>query len=292
MKILHADSGREMRGGQWQALRLHQALIESGHESMLLACEDGPLRAMTMQRGLPCEQLHALRLGQRTKGFDLLHAHDARSHTLGALFSRIPLVVSRRVAFPLGTSVASRQKYRRARRYLAVSHFVAGMLRDAGIEDARIDVVYDGVEVPPIAAVGDAIVTPFTLDPAKGMALAQEAAKRAGVPLICSKDLERDLAHSRALLYLTESEGLGSGILLAMAYGVTVIATSTGGIPELITDGVSGILVQNEPNSVANALRRVDPALGLAAREIVRDRFTVRHMVAATLEAYRKALHD
>ena len=51
---------------------------------------------------------------------DLMHAHDARSHTLGAFLRRIPLVVSRRVAFPVG----SRWKYGRARRYLAVSEFL------------------------------------------------------------------------------------------------------------------------------------------------------------------------
>lgn len=28
MRILHLDSGREMRGGQWQALRLHRGLIQ------------------------------------------------------------------------------------------------------------------------------------------------------------------------------------------------------------------------------------------------------------------------
>ena len=34
MKVLHLDSGREMRGGQWQVLRLHEALLAAGHESL------------------------------------------------------------------------------------------------------------------------------------------------------------------------------------------------------------------------------------------------------------------
>src|SRR6202040_3835343 len=95
-------------------------------------------------------------------------------------------------------------------------------------------------------------------------------------------DLEADLPRARALIYLTRSEGLGSGILLAMAYGVTVIASRVGGIPELIEDGVNGILVPNEPDALVAALSRIDPALGRAARATVMERFTAGHMVEAT----------
>ena len=284
MKILHLDSGREMRGGQWQALRLHRALIEAGHESFLLARGGGPLLAMATGRGLPCGPLSPV---FRSANFDLVHAHDAHSHTLGALFAGAPLVVSRRVAFPVGTSPASRWKYGRARRYIAVSKYVAGILGSD-----RADVVYDGVDVPAQPAQGDAVVTPFSDDPAKGMAMAKEAAALAGVPLICSRELERDLARAGVMIYLSQSEGLGSGILLAMAYGVTVIASKVGGIPELIDDGVTGILVPNEAQAVADALRRVDKEIGRSARERVRQRFTVARMLNDTLDSYRRALND
>ena len=96
---------------------------------------------------------------------------------------------------------------------------------------------------------GDKVLTPYTDDPAKGMALAEDAAALAGIPLLQSKNLEQDLPQARTMIYLTQSEGLGSGILLAMAYGVTVIATRTGGIPELIDDGVTGIaFTKRTPN--------------------------------------------
>ena len=81
-----------------------------------------------------------------------------------------------------------------------------------------------------------------------------------------SSNLEADLPRARALVYLTHSEGLGSGILLGMAHGVTVIASGVGGIPELIEDGVNGILVANEPAAVAAALKRIDPAIWDAPR--------------------------
>jgi hypothetical protein len=296
MKILHLDSGREMRGGQWQVLRLHQALLEAGHQSFLMAREYSPLLTLAAQRDLPCDVLRPLRLLIRSRRFDLVHAHDAHAHASAAIFSRAPLVVSRRVAFPLSTSAASRWKYTRARRYLAVSGYVARILMESGVDSERIDIVYDGVEFPESPATGDAILTPYTNDPAKGMALAEQAAASAGLPLQVSKNLADDLPHARAMIYLTQSEGLGSAILLAMAHGVTVIASNTGGIPEAIENGVNGILVQNDIDSETAALRELNPercsALGAAARETVRNRFTVAHMLNATLASCQKVLND
>jgi hypothetical protein len=290
MKVLHLDSGREMRGGQWQVLRLHEALLAAGHESLLLAREGGPL----LKAARECEALRPARLRQLSGDFDLAHAHDARSHTLAALLSKAPFVVSRRVAFAVKTSALSRWKYGRARRYLAVSKYVAAILSEAGVDDSRIDVVYDGVGVPAMPAHGDAVLTPYTLDPAKGMALAERGAAEAGVALRRSENLEQDLAGARAMVYLSESEGLGSGILLAMAHGVAVIASRTGGVPELIEDGVNGMLVANDAGAIAKVLRSLDPercrAMGSQARETVLKRFTVTHMTAATLDSYRKTL--
>jgi hypothetical protein len=161
------------------------------------------------------------------------------------------------------------------------------------VEEDRIAVVYDGVPVPRETAKGDAILTPCTVDPQKGMALAGEAARLAGAAIEPSTDLEADLPRARALVYLTHSEGLGSAVLLGMAYGVAVIASRVGGIPELIEDGVTGILVANEPRAVAAALSRIDPRLGAAARATVMQRFTEEHMVESTLTAYKRMLaHD
>jgi hypothetical protein len=287
-RILHLDSGQEMRGGQWQALRLHRGQVQAGHRSLLLAREDSPLLEAARNAGLPCGVLRPLRLALLSREFDLVHAHDARTHTLAALFSRVPFVVSRRVAFPVRDSAISRWKYRRAGLFLAVSHHVADKLRNAGIEDRRIAVVYDGVAVPPeTVQERHAILIPHTIDSQKGMALAREAAQLAGVEFEITRNLATDLPRARALVYLTYSEGLGSGILLAMAHGVTVIASRVGGIPELLCDGKNGILVDNNPVAVAGAFARIDPALGRAARATVIERFTEEHMVAATLAAYK-----
>lgn len=288
MRILHLDSGREMRGGQWQVLRLHQGLIALGHASVLLAREGAPLFRAATDAGLPCQALTPLAI-RSARDFDLLHAHDAHSHTLAAIFSPRPFVVSRRVAFPVKSGVLSKWKYRRAARFLVVSNFVAAELSRAGIDKAIIDTVYDGVPVPAREATGNDILTPHSTDPGKCMSLALEAGAQAGVSIKTSDNLERDLPSSRGLIYLSTAEGLGSGILLAMAHGVSVLASRVGGIPELLEDGVTGILTENTIEAISKALGRLDRRLGAAARLKVMQHFTIEHMVAATLESYRRA---
>jgi glycosyltransferase involved in cell wall biosynthesis len=288
MKILHLDSGREMRGGQWQALRLHMGLLKAGHESMLLAPENSPLLAAAAENSVPGDVLRPLRLGVISRRYDIVHAHDAHSHTWGAMFARGPLVVARRVAFPVRGSAASRWKYRQADLFIAVSRYVALELGQAGVDEQRIVTVPDGVPVPPEPASGAAILVPASQDPDKGMELALAAARLANIELTVSQDLAADLPRARALVYLTRSEGLGSGVLLGMAHGVTVIASNVGGIPELITDGVNGILVSNGAEAVAGAFRRINPDLGRAARRTVIESFTEERMVRKTIEAYRR----
>jgi len=255
MRVLHLDSGREMRGGQWQSLRLHEGLLERGHDSVLL------------RRG----QITPLRIAGR---FDIVHAHDARSHTLAALFARAPLVVSRRVAFPVRQSFTSRWKYRRPAMFLAVSKYVAGELNKAGVDEKKIRVVYDAVPLPESLAHGDDVL----MLPHKGAV---------GIGARVTDNLERDLPHARALVYLSESEGLGSGILLAMAHGVPVVASRVGGIPEIIEDGVNGVFVDGD---VPAALARIHEGMRPAARRTVEQRFTIAHMLDATVAAYQEVL--
>ena len=86
-------------------------------------------------------------------------------------------------------------------------------------------------------------------------------------------------------------------ILDAMACGKPVVGTNTGGIPEVVEDGVSGFLVEpRDPQSLAHAITTLlqDEALrtrlGAAGLARVREHFTVDRMVADTLEVYESVL--
>ncbi|MBI3667550.1 MAG: glycosyltransferase family 4 protein [Acidobacteria bacterium] len=281
-------------------LLLARGLERRGHAQVLLARRDGALLAAGRERGIETMPLSLAAIQRETQGADLVHAHDARAHTLAALTVRNqPIVVSRRVAFPLRAGFPSRWKAGRAGRWLAVSHFVEARLLEARIEAEKIDVVYDGVEPPAGAAWeqrGRLVVATATEDPMKGSSLVAPACAAAGLELKLSTALEEDLAQAGVFLYLSYSEGLGSAILLAMARGVPVVASNIGGIPEIVQDGQTGLLVENKPDAVAAALERVmaDPAAARrraeAAYAQVCVRFTDAIMVAHTEQAYRRAL--
>jgi glycosyltransferase involved in cell wall biosynthesis len=93
----------------------------------------------------------------------------------------------------------------------------------------------------------------------------------------------------------SETEGLGTSLLDAMAAGKPAIGTDVGGIPEAIDDRVSGLVVPpNDPASLARAIVKLlkDDALakrmGQAGRARARKLFSVDQMVDGTMEAYRR----
>jgi hypothetical protein len=295
MRILHVDSGKDMRGGQWQVLRLLEGLTETGIESVLLARPGSPLHQRAAENGVRVEDWGLGRMGRLAAHCDLIHTHDARSHTVAALATltaRTPLIVARRVAFDIG----SRWKYGRAACYIAVSEHVRSVLIKGRVPKDRIFVIYDGVPLLEPARGSDILAPANTGDPRKGAALALEAASLAGVPLRFCENLERDLLDAGIFVYITYTEGLGSGALLAMSAAVPVIASNLGGLREVIRHRTDGLLVPNSAQAIAEAIRelRANPVfareLGQTGRQSITERFTCDRMVQATIEIYRQVL--
>jgi len=284
-----------MRGGQWQVLRLIEGLCAAGHPNILLSRAGSPLFLEARRRELDVHAWNPFSAYRSSQTADIVHAHDARSHTLAALSAARRLVVSRRVAFPVGRGGASRWKYARARHYIAVSAFVRQMLLDAGVDPSKVTVVYDGVTLAPLAH-GSQIVAPASADPRKGTSLAIEAAKLAGFPIRLSQALEKDLAAAALFVYVTHSEGLGSAVLLAMAAGVPVIASNVGGLPEIVEHERTGLLTANTTEAIADAMRRLmtdrvlAEALAALARAAIEEKFSAARMVAETIAVYQTLL--
>jgi glycosyltransferase involved in cell wall biosynthesis len=270
---LHIDTGREMRGGQWQVLYL----VERLEGSRLHARRGCPLEAEALRRGLNVDAADT--------GVDLIHAHDARAHTKYAFSRKQPLVVSRRVGFPIGRSIFSRMKYRFADRYLAVSKYVATRLREAGVPDSKIRVVYDGIPIPK---------SPTRPEPGRVIAVPGKYHELAGIPVHLSQSLFDDLKTASVFLYMSDMEGLGSAAIAAMAAGVPVVSSGAGGLPEVVEHGRTGLIVRD--GDYTKAVRRLldNPnlaaELGAAGREKAMREFSVEKMVENTLSAYNEIL--
>ncbi|MFL6446656.1 MAG: glycosyltransferase family 4 protein [Bryobacteraceae bacterium] len=299
MQILQIDAGAEMRGGQYQALLLLNGLREKGYESVLLARKGAPLWRAAEAAGHQVAPASAREVWRWSGRSDIVHAHDAQGHTLAAIASRTKFVVSRRVAFPVKRTALSRWKYGRPAAYLAVSKYVRNELLQAGVLSIRVAVVYDGVAGATPSDTWDPrhpVVALQSADPGKVQALVAEAAALAGVQVDYSSDLPASFRRASAFLYLTRSEGLGSGALLAMSMGVPVIASRVGGLAEVFVHGSSGLYVQNDRDEIATAIRTLlnDPALALRLREgglaRIADRFSAERMVSETIRVYERVL--
>ena len=55
----------------------------------------------------------------------------------------------------------------------------------------------------------------------------------------------------------SRSEGMPNAIMEYMAMGLPIVATNVGGIPELIRDGIDGLLVPPDANALASAMARL-----------------------------------
>jgi 2-deoxystreptamine N-acetyl-D-glucosaminyltransferase/2-deoxystreptamine glucosyltransferase len=77
----------------------------------------------------------------------------------------------------------------------------------------------------------------------------------------------RIVAGSAAAILSSDWENLPHSAVEALAVGTPVVATSVGGVPEVVTDGVEGLLVPpGRPDELAAAARRVLEEPGLRER--------------------------
>lgn len=112
-----------------------------------------------------------------------------------------------------------------------------------------------------------------------------------------SDDIPNVMRALDALVQPSLSEGISNTILEAMATSLPIIATAVGGNPELIDDGVHGLLVPSgDADSMVRAMARCidDPVyamgLGAAARRRVESQFSLDAMAAQYGDIYEYLL--
>jgi glycosyltransferase involved in cell wall biosynthesis len=298
--------------------------------------------------------------------FHILHAHDGKGQTISWLASlgmNVSRVASRRVTFAPPRRIDTRLKYGlTCAAVIAVSRHVRQILIDSGVPHSKIEVIYDGVEIPkemPGAMMragvraqwdcGDQDFVVGMMSPAtyeKGGEIAREAASilrtsvpnarivmaasRSGLPkgglqATIAKGTKRGARgsenpvadHASNLRFIdfpperadffgaldlfimpSLAEGLGSAALLANAYGIPVVASRVGGLPEIIEDGETGWLVPpGSPQALAGAIAHAASdrmrlrEMGNKARQRA-EQFSSTLMVERTEGLYEKLLEE
>lgn len=105
-----------------------------------------------------------------------------------------------------------------------------------------------------------------------------------------------DLISSAKVLVLpSQYEGLPMAVLEAMSFGVPCVATSVGGMPDIITDGVNGRLIPvSDAPALADAISALlsdesyNARLGRSARETIERRFSVSTIETTLSDIYRR----
>lgn len=264
----------------------------------------------------------------------LLHAHDSHALTLGLLASRLlalPLVATRRSVAPAG------RQWRHPAHLIAVSHAVERALIESGVRPARIATVpsaidLGGVEQRPMADAGSesCLIAVGALTPEKGHAtlvdaFARVAALRPGMRLrILGEGPERDalvaranrlgvgsrvelpgevadpaawIAEAKLFIQPSHREALGTAVLEAMARGVPVVASRTGGLVELLEGGAGLLVPPRDAAALAAGIAELLDApamhasLARAAHARVMD-FDAPGMADKVVQVYRSALGD
>jgi glycosyltransferase involved in cell wall biosynthesis len=316
--------------------RVHAWFLgEDGPLSLRLASAGAAVRVINW-RGGSRDPLGALRFYRALRSLQpsVVHQHHGGRSVSGivraATHASLVVHVHSRVLEGRGTALVP-IRAPEAARVVAVSRAVARQ-----IQNAEAQVIYPGVEACELTAEGSAtgFVVGFAgrLVPVKGLV----SLLRAIVPLRIMFPLLRlevagdgpdrpALEREAELLGLEDTveflgwredltrlfdrwdvfaqpsleEAFPVATLEAMAAGLPVVATNVGGLPELVEDAETGLLVPPEdPAALADALRKLisEPALrqvmGRAGLVRVRERFSVDQMIAEIAQVYEEILQS
>jgi glycosyltransferase involved in cell wall biosynthesis len=208
---------------------------------------------------------------------------------------------------------------------VAPSRAMADFLVAHGIPQSRVRVIPHGIDVrrdePPRAGDPPVVACVTRLEHWKGVDVLVEAAARVGRPFrleIYGDGSERGQLHRRAeelgvdvvfngavedvrirleqadvFVLPSRGENLPLSILEAMAAALPVVASRVGGIPELVEDGVTGVLVEpGDADALARGLRDLledderRREQGRQGSGRARERFGSERMIASFVDLY------
>lgn len=218
-----------------------------------------------------------------------------------------------------------RPVFRAATLVVAQSEWAARSLRDDyGVHDDRLRVIPFGVVVPDVTARHESVPLPQITWIGTGLkrkggsrllrVFREHLRGRCTLNLVTHDDVSDEpgvqvisdiqpgdgrllevLTHTAVLAFPSDMDTFGYAVLEAMAVGVPIVAGRLHAMPEIVADGVTGILIDLDDHQLAAALTRlIDDVtlrarMGDAARQRVLERFDARVTTSSLVETLLEA---
>ena len=129
--------------------------------------------------------------------------------------------------------------------------------------------------------------------------ICQERIKREDLPVTIlgwQSDIERVLSSADMVVLTSDNEGTPLSLIQAGMAGLPVVTTNVGSVPEVVLDGVTGIVTGLDVQEIADALEKLvnekvlSTKLGTAAKEFTLSNFGVKRLVDDHEALYKKLL--
>jgi len=312
---------------------LARGLEAAGHDVVLFATGDSACPVTTSwvheraawiwEAGAASERHeldHVIAAYEELANCDVVHDHTIAGPVHALRYPDLPVVTTNHGRFG-GAALAHYRAIAGQLPVVAISRHQASTA--AGVPIAKV--IHHGLDVaafPEGAGDGGYALFLGRMDPDKGVDLAIDAARAAGVPLLIAAKMrdEREIAFYReevvpllgdGVEYIGEIGGarklellaaarcllnpirwpepFGLVMIEALACGTPVIAMGQGAAPEIIDHGLSGYLCER-PAQLAEALALVGGIDRAVCRSIAKERFSMDRMAADHVALYREVI--
>ncbi len=164
LKILHIDTGKGWRGGQQQAIYLHEELISKGIGTALVCQPGSELERYCEIKQLPyypirmrneLDFISGFKIARlcKKKQYNILHLHTAHALAIGLwakmFHPKLKLIAVRRVDFHIKKNWFSQFKYNSALtdKIVCISNAIKQVLLSDGIPEDKLITIHSGVDL-------------------------------------------------------------------------------------------------------------------------------------------------